>query len=116
MYNNTWLELNTTITPTNRYWEDMTYDESAQKVILFGGRNPGGIGDALDDTWIFDPSNDQWTEVLPTSHPSYRFHFSIIYVPDTEKTIMFGGFRFPDTCFDETWSFDYSVNDWKLLK
>jgi len=114
--NNTWLELNMVSMPSNRYWEGLVYDESAQKMILYGGRSYGGIGEASDDTWIFDPSTNQWAQVFPSSNPSNRFHISLIYDPEGEKTILFGGFRFPDICFGDTWGYKYNTNNWNRLK
>jgi hypothetical protein len=114
--NNSWTELTMITKPSNRYWEAMAYDESAQKVILYGGRNSGAIGEALADTWMFDPSNDLWIEVFPSSHPSSRFDISLVYDQETQKAILFGGFRFPDNCFDDTWGYDYRTNSWSLLK
>ncbi|HUW91094.1 MAG TPA: kelch repeat-containing protein [Candidatus Nanopelagicaceae bacterium] len=70
----------------------------------------------MDDTWIFDPSNNQWTEVIPSSSPANRFHTSLIYVPDTEKNIVFSGFRFPANCLGDTWCYDYDTNIWNQLK
>ena len=114
--NNTWLELSIPIRPTERYWEGLTYDANAQKIILFGGRNSIGLGEALGDTWIFDPSNSIWIEVHPSQNPPSRFDCSLIYVPEKEQSIVFGGFKFPASCFDDTWSYDYSTNNWNLLK
>ncbi|MBY9003262.1 MAG: hypothetical protein KGD73_04770, partial [Candidatus Lokiarchaeota archaeon] len=114
--NNSWIELNMVSKPSNRYWEGLAYDESAQKMILYGGRNSGGIGEALDDTWVFDPTNNQWTEIISTSHPTNRFHIMLVYEPERKQTIVFGGFRFPDVCMGDTWGYDYSANNWNMLK
>ena len=115
--NNTWSELTIVTRPANRYWEGLAYDESAHKVILFGGRTPtGGIGYALDDTWAFDPTNNQWIELNPTSHPTNRFHITLVYEPERKKTIVLGGFRFPDVCLGDTWGYDYNTNNWNNLK
>ena len=114
--NNSWTEIDMITKPVNRYWEGLVYDKSIQKVILFGGRNACGIGEALDDTWEYDPSNNQWTELSPSTNPTHRFDFSLVYMPESQRTIAFGGFRFPDNCFGDMWSYDYSTNNWNLLK
>jgi N-acetylneuraminic acid mutarotase len=74
--NNTWTELNTTGSPDTRYWHGMVYDSHNHKIVIFGGRHEGAPGDAIDDTWIFNPSNNHWTEVLPSNHPSNRMYYS----------------------------------------
>ncbi|GAH23910.1 unnamed protein product, partial [marine sediment metagenome] len=43
----------------------MTIKVINHKVIVFGGRHAGAPGDAIEDTWIFHPATNQWTEVLP---------------------------------------------------
>ena len=114
--NNTWIELNTTGSPDTRYWHGMAYDSQNDKVIVFGGRHSGAPNDALEDTWIFDPSNNQWTEVLPSSHPSNRMDFSMVYDPSIQKTILFGGFRFPGNTLGDTWAYAYNGNSWSIVK
>jgi len=113
--NNTWTELNTTGSPDTRYWHGMVYDSHNQKVIVFGGRHDGAPGDALEDTWILDPSTNQWTEVLPTSHPSNRMDFSMVYDTNSQKTVLFGGFRFPGNSLGDAWTYDYSSNSWNIV-
>jgi len=114
--NNTWVELNTTSKPDTRYWHGMTYDSTNQKVIVFGGRHTGAPGDAIEDTWTFDPSTNQWTEVLPSNHPSNRMDFSMVYDTSSQKTILFGGFRFPGTTLGDTWTYAYNSNRWSIVK
>ncbi len=113
--NNTWTELNTTGSPGTRYWHGMTYDSQNHKVIVFGGRRTGAPGEAIEDTWILDPSNNQWTEVLPLSHPSNRMDFSMVYDSDNQKTILFGGFRFPGNTLGDTWTYAYNGNSWSIV-
>ncbi|MFX1590147.1 MAG: Kelch repeat-containing protein, partial [Promethearchaeota archaeon] len=114
--NNSWLELSLSTMPSNRYWDGLAYDESAQSVILYGGRVSGGIGEATDQTWLFDPSTNQWTQTFPSSSPANRFHISLVYDREREKIILFGGFRFPDMCFSDTWGYNYETNNWNKLK
>ena len=114
--NNSWSELSITSKPDTRYWHSMVYNSNNQEIILFGGRHEGASGEALDDTWIFNPSNNQWTEVLPLSHPSNRMDFSMVYDSNTLKTILFGGFRFPGPTLGDTWTFQYASTNWNLVK
>ena len=114
--NNTWTELNTAGKPDTRYWHGMAYDSTNQKVIVFGGRHSGAPGDAIEDTWILDPSTNQWTEVLPLSHPSNRMDFSMVYDTNSQKTILFGGFRFPGSTLGDTWTYTYNSNSWSIVK
>ncbi len=114
--NNTWIELSPASSPETRYWHEMVYDSNNHKVIVFGGRNAGAPGYALEDTWIFDPSNNEWTELLPLSHPSNRMDFSMVYDSNHQKTILFGGFRFSGNTLGDTWTYAYNGNRWSIVK
>ena len=114
--NNSWSEVINVIKPDIRYWHGMVYDSNIQKVIVFGGRNLGAPGQALDDTWTFDISTNEWTEVLPSTHPSNRMDFSMIYDSNRHRAMLFGGFRFQDTTLGDTWTYDSTSNIWNLMK
>ena len=114
--NNTWTEINTTGNPDIRYWHGMVYNSKNHKVIVFGGRDDGAPGAALEDTWIFDPSTLHWTEVLPLSHPSNRMECSMVYDPESQKTVLFGGFRFVGVTLGDTWTYAYGSNSWSHVK
>ena len=114
--NNSWSEIINVIKPDTRYWHGMVYDSFNQKITIFGGRNLGAPGQALDDTWIFDHSTNEWAEVLPTSHPSNRMDFSMVYDSSNQKTIVFGGFRFPGPTLGDTWTYTYNSNSWSIVK
>jgi len=102
LMNDTWIYDSPASSPDTRYWHGMVYDSNYHKVIVFGGRNAGAPGQALEDTWVFDPSNNEWTELLPSSHPSNRMDSSVIYDSNHQKTILFGGFRFSGNTLGDT--------------
>jgi len=114
--NNTWTELNTTGKPDTRYWHGMVYDSNNHKVIVFGGRHVGAPGEALEDTWIFNPLTNEWMEVLPLSNPSNRMDFSMVYDSNNQIAILFGGFRFPGITLGDTWTYTYNSNNWSIVK
>jgi hypothetical protein len=114
--NNTWTELNITGKPDTRYWHGMVYDSINHQVIVYGGRHTVATGVALEDTWILNLSTNQWTEVLPLSHPSNRMDFSMVYDTNNQKSIVFGGFRFEGGTLGDTWIYAYNSNSWSLVK
>jgi N-acetylneuraminic acid mutarotase len=114
--NNTWMELTTTGNPDTRYWHGMVYDSDMNKVIVFGGRHIGAPGEALDDTWVLNPSTNVWTEIHPTTHPTNRMEPMMIYDPYSHKTVLFGGFRFQDTTLGDTWTYEFGSNSWSIMK
>jgi N-acetylneuraminic acid mutarotase len=114
--NNTWTEINTTGHRGIRYWHGMVYDSHNHKIIVFGGRRDGAPGSALEDTKIFDPSTNEWTEPFPTPHPSNRMEPLMVYDSSTHKAVLFGGYRFSGITLGDTWTYTYSSNSWSLKK
>lgn len=69
---NTWQEIVTDDSPGPRCFHEMVYDAAADKMVLFGGETEGHgwtmhkVGhDFSDETWLFDPVTDQWSQVKP---------------------------------------------------
>ena len=110
---NIWSEVFPQQHPTARSSSSMIYDPLNQKIILFGGVD---ISDNwMADTWIFDSRTQEWTQVFPDNHPSVRGSASIFYDPQAQKAILFGGYRHTGGYFNDTWAFDYSTNNWTNL-
>jgi len=115
---NTWYNLNPTIVGgelTPREYPAMAYNASAQRVIMFDGMN-------IKDTWAYDYATNTWTEM--SSLPSYsevggtligRDAHDMVYDPDTDMTIMFGGQSIGGIILKDTWSYDYATNTWTNL-
>ena len=110
---NLWTEIFPQQQPAARSSHSMAYDQIAQIIIVFGGIDNNDTW--LDDTWIFDSRTQVWTQVFPDNHPSVRGSASIFYDPQAQKTILYGGYRPSGGHFDDTWAFDYSSNNWTNL-
>jgi N-acetylneuraminic acid mutarotase len=57
----TWTQLSAAPTPSPRGWHAMAHDPDAGVIVLFGG----GVrkGAYIDETWLYDPVANTWTEV-----------------------------------------------------
>ncbi|MCK5146201.1 carbohydrate binding domain-containing protein [bacterium] len=84
------------------------------KVLLFGGSRTYATW--LNDTWIYDYSENSWTELFPATSPSKRRSLAMAYIGD-DKVLLFGGFTgiVSDGQLDDTWLFDLSENNWTLM-
>ena len=102
----TWTEMDTEISPPERAWHDMVYASATNQIILFGGDNPE-LEINYDDTWVYDLSSNEWTEMKPTTTPSARWGHAMVYDPIYNKVILYGGGG-----NDETWAYDISTNVW----
>lgn len=78
----------------------MAYDSVRNQVILFGGRTQNG---EANDTWSLDAVTGAWT-LLTTAGPSPRSGAEMVYNPDCDRIILFGGEA--AAFFDETWAWD----------
>jgi hypothetical protein len=82
------------------------------KVLLFGGFD----GNYFDDTWIYDLSDDDWTNMGPLSvKPSARHSQAMSFIYGTDKVLLFGGYT-ESFLNNETWLYDLSNNSWELMK
>ena len=69
---NTWTELKPDSDPGDRVWHQMAYDSAADKIVLFGGGSAvfGGAGGVdnppSNETWIYDPQANTWTDMTPS--------------------------------------------------
>jgi N-acetylneuraminic acid mutarotase len=88
------------------------------KALLFGGFAHSNAP-FYDDTWIFDLSSKNWTEVLTgvsTSNktsPESRVYHAMASLGNG-RAIMFGGWSGQHD-FDDTWIFDQFTNNWTKI-
>src|SRR3989475_11040828 len=71
----------------------MVYEPALRKFVLFGGHQIPAPGAYLgtNDTWLFDPTLEPWTNVTPLVSPPTRYGQAMAYVPDTGRIVLFGG-------------------------
>lgn len=99
----TWTQLSPTVNPGGRQKAAMAYITTSNRIVLFGGQDNGLA--ALADTWTFDPSLGQWSNLNPAVSPSSRFsHAMAAAGPDT--VAMLGGTNVADDAFSSTWLWD----------
>ena len=78
------------------------------KVLAFGGLLDGFV--VSDGTWIYDLSDDTWTELNPPVRPSGRYDHAMAYI-GSDKVLLYGG----NEAGTDTWVFDLSDNTWTLM-
>jgi hypothetical protein len=105
---NTWTKQWTKDKPGYRNNHAMATIHGTDKVLLFGGN---GGSNELGDTWIYDLSVGNWSEVTPSIKPNDRMYHSMSSIWGEEKVLLFGGFNSPVT-FQDTWVFHLSNNSW----
>jgi N-acetylneuraminic acid mutarotase len=116
LFTNQWTEIvpQGTENPGERNNPRITYIGD-NKILLFGGKNIVWTKDELNDTWIFDLTTKEWTDVTPPTgdNPSVRHSHEIVYV-GSDKAIMFGGTHSSDY-YNDVWEFDTANYEWTEL-
>lgn len=113
----TWTNQEPMILPPTRWEHELAFINGTDKVLLFGGRNTKDH--TLGDTWIYDLSDNEWTEIFPEDSPSSRDRFGLAPIWGTNKILLFGGSHFKSEdnykYLDDTWIFDYDKNNWEKI-
>ncbi len=115
---NAWTNLNPTSVPTAREAMGMVWVSGWNRALLFGGHNGGVPGTFFNETWAYNPETNQWNSLNPSgSKPAGRFGGSMIFAPDIDKAVLFGGlipsYLSPD--LNDTWTYDHIANSWANL-
>jgi MYXO-CTERM domain-containing protein len=93
--------------PSGRGQLGMVYEESTKKILLFGGGlakpvaesngnphpDPAPISASLDDTWEYDPAQRTWAALSPSTKPSVRHDFGMVWDSSRNKVVLFGGLQ-----------------------
>lgn len=95
--------------PDPRTLHSMVYDDSRQRVVLFGGFTSPSTH--LGDTWEWDGT--EWTQVADIG-PRGRYGCSLTYDTVRQRVVLFGGFALAtpgapassNTYFGDTWEWD----------
>jgi N-acetylneuraminic acid mutarotase len=103
---NTWTDLSPVgDVPSARTGHSMVYDSTSRKVVLFGG-NGLGFPHVLNDTLVYDPATNTWTELRPAGDlPLERIFASMVYDSGTGRVILFGGSNGQGARFNDTWAY-----------
>ena len=69
---------------------DLVYDSESDRVIFFGGAIETLQAD-YDDTWCYDFNTNEWTNMLPTTHPPASDWHQMTYHSGEDRVVLFGG-------------------------
>jgi hypothetical protein len=89
--NNTWTQLNITISPPARFYSSLVWDPEDGSLVLFGGNGTSTVG-FLNDTWTFVHGN--WTQLHPTVSPPARAAAGMVYDAHDGYVLLVDGEQF----------------------
>jgi hypothetical protein len=84
--NNSWTELNPTVSPSPRWGATMVYDAAEKALVMFGGRDATGF---YNDTWEYNVSG--WHNVTTSTAPSPRYDYGMAYDAAIGAVVLYGG-------------------------
>jgi N-acetylneuraminic acid mutarotase len=98
--------------PEGRSMFALAYDSTREQAVLFGG---GGMSEAFDDTWAYDPAANLWRESEPSGDlPPLRWATSAVYDPARDQVLLFGGSGL-EGMLNDTWAYDPENETWSAL-
>lgn len=113
----TWEQLSIGGAPQARRGATMVYDPAGDRVVLFGGE--GAVSDTengyLADTWILDPTTQQWAIATTEQSPPARARYGMIYDPRGDRILVFGGEGPSQDGDDQVWSLETGATQWVSL-
>jgi MYXO-CTERM domain-containing protein len=127
-----WVEIQSDVRPPARWSAAMAYDPSRKSLILFGGANAVGSSGApssyglLNDTWEWNSSTRQWSQLHPAQSPYSRCSHGMVTDSVRAKVLLFGGYtnpgadtypipgapRYYDPLASAVWEWDGSKTSW----
>jgi hypothetical protein len=90
-------------------WHCMSSIYGTDKVLIFGGKDDTST--YRSETWIYDLSDNSWTNKVPAFSPDTRTGPQISHIFGDDKAVLFGGYNGSAYATD-TWIYDLSDNNW----
>ncbi|MDH5307920.1 MAG: hypothetical protein OEW02_12115 [Myxococcales bacterium] len=112
---NTWTLKNPAVKPSARGNHAMAYIGGDKAVIFSGMIDNTGYGGFDNQTWVYDLSDDNWTQQNPPVKPGQRFGHAMAYIGQ-DQAVLFGGYGpyagAGGGVYDDTWIYDLGDNTW----
>jgi hypothetical protein len=100
--------------PSPRLACRLVYDPVNERLMMFGGMHEGSQAQVFEDTWIFDWGTESWRPLEVELHPPPRMDYGMVYVPELEGFILFGGWN-TGGWLGDTWLYDCASQTWAEL-
>ena len=107
----TWQQMNPATAPLRRWSPQMVYDAESDRIVLFAGGDMG-VDNAFNDTWAYDYNTDTWTEMGPKVSPPDRASHGMVYDPENDRVLLWGGTTEAGVEDLRVWAYDYNTNTW----
>jgi hypothetical protein len=103
-----WINKSPENEPLPRWGHSLTTIWGTDKVLLFSGAYGFSGNQRINDTWLYNSSNNSWTEMKPNTSPSSRYGHTHASIWGNDQIVIYnGGYG-----KIETWIYDLSDNNW----
>ncbi|MGB9232275.1 MAG: kelch repeat-containing protein, partial [Terracidiphilus sp.] len=87
-----WTQANPASSPSARSNQTMVYDAAQGEAVMFGGATGAPASSRLGDTWLWNGTTNNWTQVTGlSSTPPARSSAAMAYDAATGQVVLFGG-------------------------
>lgn len=88
----------------------MAYDPVAKKTFMFSGWQPAN-SQVIPGQWEWDGVASTWTERrISTTQPDARHDHAMVYIPDRQRIVLFGGLDGTQTRRNDIWEWNGAGN------
>ena len=70
----------------------------------------------LNDTWLLDFGTGAFERVVTQAVPSPRINAALVYDPENELFILFGGFTEDRKSLQDTWIYTQEEKEWSEIR
>jgi hypothetical protein len=109
---NNWTKKTPTKSPWGRFAHAMATIWGTDKVVLFGGIVVGCYSHRLNDTWVYDLSENNWIEKKPNIIPTERGYHAMTTIHGMDKILMIGGSW---DVIDDYCIYDSNEDNWIII-
>jgi hypothetical protein len=102
---NNWVQRYPNNRPAYRWFHSMAPVWGTDNVVLYGGYGYYWYYTTLNDTWIYDYSENTWTHQFTDPSPGATYYQSISTVWGTDRLILFGGYSPTYGYWADTWEY-----------
>lgn len=114
---NLWTKLATEGNPYSCVANSLAYDSENDVIITYGGIRKDHVGS--NQTWVFNYSENKWTNPNPSTCPDYRHAHQLAYDSESDAVILYGGRSHQDhnpygieMKYNDTWAYNFNSNTW----
>jgi hypothetical protein len=107
--NDTWINMNPAVSPPARGLSNIVYDSNSGKIIIFGGTTKWSEPKtSYNDVWVYDFSQNLWSNVTPSSgsYPQARFGHCMSFDLEANCTLVYGGQTSNTDLIGDLWAFN----------